>query len=61
LNVCEYYDRLLSFLNYAVSEMFIKQEHRDMILVGHTPDTLLEQMINYRAPDIEKWFGEKRR
>jgi uncharacterized protein (TIGR00730 family) len=33
LNVRGYFDRLLGFLDYSVTEQFVHQAHRDMILV----------------------------
>jgi hypothetical protein len=61
LNVCGYYNHLLKFLDYAVSEMFIKQEHRDMILVEDNPEKLLGKITKYQAPNVEKWVGLKRK
>ena len=61
LNVSGYYDNLLAFLDYAVSQEFIKQEHRDMILVEQSPDSLLDKIFRYQAPNVEKWVGLKRR
>jgi len=61
LNVCGFYDHLLSFLDYAVSKVFIKQDHRDMILVEKSPAKLLVHMSKYKAPNIEKWVGLRRK
>ena len=61
LNICRYYDQLLAFLDYAVSEQFIKQEHRDMLLVEQSPDKLLDKIAEYQAPNVEKWVGLKRK
>jgi hypothetical protein len=60
LNVNGYYDRLLGFLDYSVTQEFIRPEHRDMILVEQSPEALLSKMTRYRAPHIEKWVGLKR-
>ena len=43
LNVCGYYRELANFLDYAVSEGFIKVPHRSLILVDESPDALLKQ------------------
>jgi len=61
LNVRGYFDRLLSFLDHAMAEGFIKQEHRDMLLVTATPEDMLDRFESYRAPDVEKWVGVKTR
>ncbi len=55
LNTCGYYDELLSFLDHAVSEQFIKPEHRAMIKAAETPRELLQQFESYKAPHGGKW------
>ncbi len=57
VNVAGYFDTLLSFLDNAVSQGFVKREHRDMLLVSDDPETLMHRFENYRAPDVEKWEG----
>ena len=47
LNVCGYYSKLADFLNYAVSEGFIKAPHRSLILVDESPDVLLEKFYGF--------------
>jgi hypothetical protein len=42
LNVNQYYSKLIDFLDYAVSEQFIRPAHRSRILVADNPDDLLE-------------------
>jgi uncharacterized protein (TIGR00730 family) len=59
INVNGYFDLLLSFLDHAVKNGFIKPEHRNMLLVSDEPDDLLNRMENYIAPKIEKWIGIK--
>ena len=61
INVAGYFDLLLSFLNNAVSQGFMKQEHRDMLLVSNDPTDLLNQLTIYKAPVVEKWVGVKTR
>ena len=43
LNVSQYYNKLADFLDYAVSEGFIKEPHRSMILIDESPDALLKK------------------
>jgi uncharacterized protein (TIGR00730 family) len=57
INVNRYYDLLLSFLDNAVLNGFIKQVHRDMLLVSDSPERLLNQMGSYKPPTKEKWIG----
>ncbi len=43
LDVCQYYSKLANFLDYAVSEGFIKSHHRSLILIDESPDALLKK------------------
>lgn len=56
LNVRSYYDRLAQFLDHAVSQRFIKGEHRAMMLMAETPEALLDKFRDYEAPLIDKWI-----
>jgi uncharacterized protein (TIGR00730 family) len=56
LNVHGYFDGLLTFLDHAVSERFLRLEHRAMVLVDDNGERLLERFIAYRAPDVAKWI-----
>ena len=44
LNVCGYYGKLANFLDYAVSQGFIKIPHRSQILIDDNPETLLKKI-----------------
>ena len=54
LNICHYYDSILGFLDCAVSEQFIDQAHRDMVLVDESPGALLDQFEAYKPPTSDK-------
>jgi uncharacterized protein (TIGR00730 family) len=56
LNVDGYFDGLLTFLDHAVSERFLRIEHRAMVLVDDDPGRLLERFAGYRAPGVAKWI-----
>ncbi len=56
LNLCGYFDRLLEFLDHSVEQRFVKQAHRDMLLVAESPSELLTQFRLYRAPRVDKWI-----
>jgi uncharacterized protein (TIGR00730 family) len=57
ININKYFNPLLTFFNNAVTEGFIKQEHRDMLLVEESPEILINKFHNYIAPSVEKWIG----
>ena len=56
LDVCGFYQDLLSFLGKCVKERFVKEEHMSMLLVDKSPKSLLDRFESYRAPDIDKWI-----
>ena len=59
LNVNNYYDKLIGFLDHAVSEQFIKATHHSTILIDECPDGLLEKFEAYKAPETAKWIDIK--
>jgi uncharacterized protein (TIGR00730 family) len=59
LNVNHYYDKLIGFLDHAVSEQFIKATHRSTILIDKCSDRLLEKFEAYKAPETAKWIDRK--
>ncbi len=61
INVGGYFDRLLSFLDNAVSEGFMKEEHKQMLLVSEDPEELLGQAAKYKPPTTDKWVGVRTR
>lgn len=56
LNVKGFYDPLLSFLDHAVSEGFVREVHRSLILVEQDPERLLDKLIDYQPPALDKWI-----
>ena len=57
LNVAHYFDKLTSFLDYAVEQQFVKPVHRSMLLVEERPEPLLAMMEAYQHPVVDKWIG----
>jgi uncharacterized protein (TIGR00730 family) len=56
LNIEGFYDALLSFLDNAVAEGFIKREHRAIVLSEDDPDRLLTRLRDYAVPAVRKWI-----
>ena len=56
LNVQGYYDKLIAFLDNAVSERFVRDSHRAMVLVAERPEALIEKFESYEAPRVKKWL-----
>lgn len=59
LNVAGYYDALLEFIDRAVSQRYVRAEHREMIVVETEPAALLEKIESYEPPHIEKWMDRR--
>ncbi len=56
LNVCNYFDGLLAFLDHAVEERFLKSQHRALIIEADTPSDLLDRLASFRPQPVEKWI-----
>lgn len=56
LNVNSYYDTFFEFIDHAVCEGFIKQVHKDMIIVENTIPILIEKLNRAILPDVDKWI-----
>ena len=62
LNTEGYWDGLLNFLDHAVAEDFVRAENRDLIVVGATPEELLDRIAAWQPPPhVEKWLDRARR
>lgn len=58
LNMENYFDHLEAFLNYGVSQGFIKGEHRGMLIVEDSSDILLHRFAEYEPPSTRKWLDD---
>ena len=57
-NTLNYFDSLINFLDHAVSQGFIRKEHRDNIIVSDNPETILEELSRHKSIDIKQWIEE---
>lgn len=57
LNIAGYFDGLLSFLDRAVDEKFVREVHRQMLIVEDSPVRLLEKFETYEPPRVAKWIS----
>ena len=55
LNIEGYFDHLITFLNHSVAEKFLKQVHRDLLLVETEAAALLDAFDRFVAPIVDKW------
>ena len=56
LNTAGYYDPLLTFLDRAVAERFIRAEDRDAVVVDTDPELLLDRIAAATLPAADTWF-----
>jgi uncharacterized protein (TIGR00730 family) len=56
LDIDAYFQLLLTWLDLAVSEGFLKQEHRDLVMHSPTPATLLDRLADWRPVRVDKWI-----
>jgi uncharacterized protein (TIGR00730 family) len=57
LNVAGYFDGLLEFLDRAVTEKFVRDVHRGMVVVESDPADLLARFEAYEPPRVVKWIN----
>jgi uncharacterized protein (TIGR00730 family) len=58
LNVAGYFSPLLTFLDHAVEQRFIRREHREMLVVDTDATRLLARLDEHRSPAVPKWIDE---
>jgi uncharacterized protein (TIGR00730 family) len=56
LNIGGFYDGLLSFLNHATNEKFIRPEHRSIVLAEEDPVKLIKKLSQFEVPTVHKWI-----
>ena len=61
LNVEGYFDRLIEFIDHMVSEGFLVQGFRDMVLMDDNPAGQLNKLVRVSPPQLDKWWGDKKR
>lgn len=57
LNVEGYYDYLLRLFDHAVTEQFLKPEHRRLVLSSDNPAALVRKLFTTPAPAVDKWIS----
>jgi uncharacterized protein (TIGR00730 family) len=57
LNVDGYFDHLLSYLDHANAEGFLRSENRQMLLCDRSAAGLIQKFERYTAPHVDKWTG----
>jgi hypothetical protein len=55
LNTAGFYDPLLAFIDHAVEDGFIRIQPADFLLVDREPLPLLEKLLVYEPPLVDRW------
>jgi uncharacterized protein (TIGR00730 family) len=58
LNAEGYFDPLIEFLDHAVTEQFVKESHRSMLIVESEPERLLDRFASYQPPMVKIWVDK---
>jgi len=62
LNIEHYWDGLLSVLDHAVDEEFVRPVNAELVLVALTPERMLNRLLEWTPPGhIEKWLDSAKR
>jgi hypothetical protein len=56
LNVAGYFDGLIQFIEHSVSEGYLDESHRDILIVDTDPDGLLERLERFEPPALPQWL-----
>jgi hypothetical protein len=59
LDVAEYWQPLLRFLEHAVNERFLRAEHFETMLVERDPEALLDRLASHRPRVLDKWVDRR--
>ena len=60
LNVEGYYDGIAGFLAVAVEERFLREEHREMLMVEREPRALIDRLREFQPDSVQpKWIDRE--
>ena len=59
LDVADYWQPLMGFLEHAAEERFLREEHLKTLLVERDAGVLLDRLASYEHPSVEKWLDRK--
>ena len=61
LNIENYYASMLELFDHAVSEGFLREETRRLVLDDEDPARLLEKMAAFRSEPVARWIEREER
>ena len=57
-NTLNYYDKLIELIDHAVSQGFIRKEHRDNLIVSDDPEILFKELSRHKSIGIDQWIKD---
>lgn len=61
LNINGYYDSLVKFADHSCSEMFLKKEHRELLLISNDPKDLISKLKSFKPKQVGKWISPRQK
>ena len=58
VNVANYYEGLLSFLDHTAKAQFVKTTHRNLLISENSPEAVLDRMQKFQPSTATKWIGD---
>lgn len=59
LNIDDFYNSLLDFIQIMVDKGLLKEVNQEMLLISDSINEILEKMKNYQAPSVGKWITKE--
>jgi uncharacterized protein (TIGR00730 family) len=59
LDVAEYWQPLLRFLEHSVNERFLRAEHFETMLIDRDPGFLLDRLASHQPLALNKWMDRR--
>ncbi len=56
LDVLDFYQPLVKFIEHAVAAGFIRPEQRELLVTADSAETLLDRLARQRLPVVKKWI-----
>ncbi|MGH7846888.1 MAG: TIGR00730 family Rossman fold protein, partial [Candidatus Binatia bacterium] len=60
LNVRDYYQHIVEFLDHAVDQGFLKPQHRSLLIVEAESQIMLDRFEQFAAPRVTQWFDRSK-
>ena len=56
LNLKGFFDPILTMIERAIEQEFVKETHRDLFIADEDPERLLDRLESHELPDVMKWL-----